>query len=108
MDEQDRLGSVIESIAGQQFGDAINQAAQSTSISLDSTGGLMLMLAFILFAVSGVIKQARPLAQPFAEVAAEGLRENRKRDRQKEKRQAEIEELELKLARLKAEDEESG
>lgn len=107
MDEQDRLGTVVESIAGKQFGDAISQAAQSTSITLDSTGGIMLMTAFILFAVAGVIKQATPLGRPIVEVVAEGMRENRQRDRQKEKRLNEIQELELKLARLKAEHETS-
>ena len=105
MDNQDRLGSVVESIAGKQFSQAVDQAAQSTSISLDSTGGIMLMTAFIIFAIAGLIKQARPLAQPFADVTAEGIRQARQGQKKELKRAAKIADLEKQLKLLKAESE---
>lgn len=72
-DTIDRMGQLASMIGGDPVATA-NQIREATSFDLSSLEKILIICVGLLFGLAAVLKQVRPVAQPFADAAAENMR----------------------------------
>lgn len=82
MDNQDDyLGRVVEQMLGSQAGEVVSRASEQTSVGIDSPLGMLIGVAFVLFAIASVLKT--PSVKIVTETSADLIKDARMRQNQR-------------------------